>query len=256
MFPVRSPWLLGVLLLAWPALAQHDISKVEPAPADGAVSTPIPMRRGMKTYDIPALHGAQQALGPQLIDGRLPRPLIDFVTQEASVLQRISIFEGGLVVVNMTGAATIRKKLLIPADALERYTRILNPGALDAIHPRDLPPPVRDRRSRLRIYQDEGKFVEREFDPSRMPSRALNDQINPLRDLLRAVSEDRNVTSTVTGYEPKAGDELVADDRKTYRVTRVVPGSNVVELKCLDAPTTIYVQKQDLHLYFVGAKAH
>jgi hypothetical protein len=82
----------------------------------------------------------------------------------------------------------------------------------------------------------------------------LGTQITPLRDLLRAMSEDREVTSTVAGYEPKAGDELVADDHKTYRVVRVVDGANVVELKCLDAPTTIYVAKKDLNLYFIGAK--
>jgi hypothetical protein len=61
----------------------------------------------------------------------------------------------------------------------------------------------------------------------------------------------------VAGYLPKPGDELVADDRKVYRVMRVVPSSDpVVELKCLDAPTTIYVAQKDLHLYFVGARPH
>jgi len=40
-----------------------------------------------------------------------------------------------------------------------------------------------------------------------------------------------------------------------YRVTRVVEGAGVVELRCLDAPTTIYVAKKDLHLYFVGRRS-
>ncbi|HEX6159075.1 MAG TPA: hypothetical protein VF111_02845, partial [Thermoanaerobaculia bacterium] len=78
--------------------------------------------------------------------------------------------------------------------------------------------------------------------------------VTPMRDLLRVISEDREVTSSVAGYEPKPGDELVADDQKVYRVVRVTEGANVVELKCLDAPTTIYVAKKDLYLYFVGAR--
>jgi hypothetical protein len=246
--------LLLTLAIAAPVLAQHDISKVEPAPADGAISTPIPKKRGMKKYDIPDLAGAEQAVGSQLLDGRLRKPVLDFMTTEGSLTQRISIFEGGLVVVNMTGAATIRKKVLIPPDALQSYTKAISPKTLGAVDARQLAPPDRDSRSVIRVYGADGKPVERVFNPRRVLPNELNDQIAPVRDLLRAVSEDRSVTSSVAGYDPRPGDELVADDRKVYRVMRVVPSSDpVVELKCLDAPTTIYVAKKDLHLYFVGA---
>ncbi len=240
---------------AIPAAAQHDITKVDPVSDDAAIATPIPQRRGMKKYDIPDLAGAQQAVGSQLLDGRLRKPLVDFLTTEGTVTQRISIFEGGLVVVNMTGAATIRKKVLIPPDALESYLDTITPKALAAIDARSLAAADRGSRSLLRVYGEDGKPVERVFHPQRVLPKELNDQIAPLRDLLRAVSEDRSVTSTVAGYEPKEGDQLVADDRKVYRVVRVVGWSDpVVELKCLDAPSTIYVAKKDLHLYFVGAK--
>ncbi len=245
----------AVLICTLPAFAQHDISQVEPASPDAAVSTPIPMKRGFRKYDIPDLAGAQQAIGSQLIDGRLPKPLIDFITAEGPVHQRVSIFEGGLVVVNMTGAAVIRKKLLIPDDALKSYVDAVSAEALRAVDQQSLIPPDANSRSVLRIYQTDGEFVERSFHPTRVLPKPLTDQITPLRDLLRAVSEDRSVTSSVAGYEPKAGDELVADDRKIYRVTRVVDGADVVELKCLDAPTTIYVSKKDLHLYFVGRRS-
>lgn len=245
---------LAILLCALPAFAQHDISQVEPASPDAAAATPIPMKRGFKKYDTPDLAGAQQALGSQLIDGRLRKPLVDFITAEGSVQQRVSIFEGGLVVVNMTGAAVIRKKMLIPEHALRSYVAAVSAEALSAIDPDSLVPPDTNRQSRLRVYQADGRFVERSFNPTRVLPKPLNDQITPLRDLLRAVSEDRSVTSSVAGYEPKAGDELVADDQKIYRVTRVVDGADVVELKCLDAPTTIYVAKKDLHLYFVGRR--
>lgn len=251
---MRLPLTIAVLLLTAPVFAQHDITHVEPAPADGAAATPIPTRRGMKKYDIPDLAGAEQAIGPQLIDGRLPKPLVDYIVQEASLHQRLSIFEGGLVVVNMTGASTIRKKLILPPDALEDYTDAITAAALTRVDQRELAPAEAARRSFVRIYTPDGKYVERVFNPTKLLPKDLNDCVTPLRDLLRAVSEDRYITSTVAGYEPKEGDELVGDDQQVYRVMRVIPGANVVELKCLDAPTTIYVQKSDLHLHFVGAK--
>ncbi|HEX8617696.1 MAG TPA: hypothetical protein VF911_08955 [Thermoanaerobaculia bacterium] len=252
---LRRLAMLAFLISALAASAQHDISQVEPAPDGGAISTPIPMKRGMRKYDIPDLAGAEQALGSQLIDGRLRKPLFDFLTTEGTLTQRISLFEGGLVVVNMTGAATIRKKLLIPPDALSSYTKSISAKALETVDVNALARPDADSRSVIRIYDVDGRFVERTFNPRRVLPNELNQQIAPLRDLLRAISEDRSVTSSVAGYVPKAGDELVADDRKVYRVMRVVPSSDpVVELKCLDAPTTIYVAQKDLHLYFVGAK--
>lgn len=237
------------------AFAQHDISKVDPTPADAAIATPMPeaQRRAMKKYDIPDLAGAQQALGSQLIDGRLPRPLVDYLVQEGAVEQRVSIFEGGLVVVNMTGAATIRKRMLIPPDALSAYTTATSAKRLNTVDPRSLVPGETDRRSQLRVYESDGTYVERVFHPARILPKPLADQILPLRDLLRAISEDRDVTSSIAGYQPQQGDELVADDHKIYRVTRVF--DLVVELRCITVPTTIYVAKKDLNQYFIGKHA-
>jgi hypothetical protein len=244
--------VLCIVLCALPALAQHDISKVEPAPPGSAIATPLPesQRRMLKKYDIPDLAGAQQALGSQLIDGRLPKPLIDYITRDGVIEQRVSLFEGGLVVVNMTGAATIYKRMLIPPDALAAYTRAIRADSLRAVDARDLRPPEESRRSLIRIYDGAGEHVERAFHPAAVLPKTLNDHIAPLRDLIRAISEDRYVTSSVAGYEPKPGDELVADDQKVYRVMRVI--DLVVELRCLTAPTTIYVAKKDLNLYFIG----
>ena len=207
----------------------------------------------MKKYDIPDLAGAEQALGSQLIDGRLRKPLVDYIVQEGPVEQRISIFEGGLVVINMTGASTIRKRMLIPKDALTAYTGAVSAKALRAIDGRELVPSEATRRSQLRVYDADGTFVERKFHPGKILPKSLTDQITPLRDLLRAISEDREVTSSIAGYEPSPGDELVADDQKVYRVMRVV--DLVVELRCITAPTTIYVAKKDLNQYFVGKRA-
>ncbi|HUP61955.1 MAG TPA: hypothetical protein VNA69_16225 [Thermoanaerobaculia bacterium] len=247
--------LLLLLVLAFPALAQHDISKVDPAPPDAAIATPMPegnwlQRRRARKYDIPDLAGAEQALGSQLIDGRLPKPLIDYILREGGIQQRVSIFERGLVVINMTGAASIRKKVFLPQSALDAYTSATTVKALSAIDVRALKEPEETRRSQLRVYEADGTYVERVFHPSAVLPKSLNDQVSPLRDLLRAISEDRGVTSSIAGYEPQPGDELVADDHKIYRVSRVL--DQVVELRCLTAPTTIYVAKKDLNLYFIG----
>lgn len=247
--------LLPTLLVL--AAMQHDITRVEPVAPDAAIATPIPraQERKLKRYDMPELSGAKQALGPQLIDGRLPKPLADYVVREAGLEQRVSLFEGGLVVVKMTGATSIYKKVLIPPDALAQYTRTINADAVRAVDARALITAEGNERAVLRVYATDGTFAERTFHPNRVLPKALHDQIAPLRDLLRAISEDRGVTTSIAGYEPKPGDELVADDHKTYRVVRVADGAGVVELKCLDAPTTVYVAKKDLHLYFMGAKA-
>jgi hypothetical protein len=247
------PLLLIAFVLA---ATQHDISRVEPVAPDAAISTPVPERqqRKLKMYEMPELAGAKQALGPQLIDGRLPKPLADYLVSEGTLEQRISIFEGGLVVVKMTGAASIQKKVIIPPDALAQYLRNINARTLQAIDARSLITPERGQRAQLRVYDAEGKHVERVFHPNRVLPKQLDDQIAPLRDLLRAISEDRGVSTSIAGYEPRPGDELVADDHKVYRVMRLTKDEQIVELQCLSAPTTIYVAKKDLHLYFMGAK--
>lgn len=248
-----------VLLAALTTRAQdappHDINRVDPAPKDGVISTPLPemQKRRLKKYDVPELSGATQALGSQLIDGRLPKPLVDYFSREGTVEQRISLFEGGLVVVKMTGAGTIFKKVIIPPDALASYTKMISPKTLATVEPLDVRTPEATRRATLRIY-DGDRFVEKSFHPSGVLPKRLADQILPLQDLIRTISEDRTVTTSVAGYEPKPGDELVADDQRVYRVMRIVDPPGVVELKCLDDPISIYVAKKDLSQYFIGRK--
>jgi hypothetical protein len=236
----------------------HDITMVDEAPIGGAIATPLPekYRRRLKRYEIPELTGSKQAIGSQLIDGRLPKPLVDYSVRDTKVRQRISLFEGGLVVVHMSGAGgTIQKRVILPPDALKKYRGATSARALAAVRESDMTAPSERRVASLRVYDDGGHFVERYFDPSSIRLQALSHQIAPLEDLLRAISEDRTVTSTLANYEPKVGDELVADDRKTYRVARIIPDSGIVELRCVNQPTIIYVAKKDLYNYFVGRRA-
>jgi hypothetical protein len=232
----------------------HDISKVDPA-RKGTIAVPVPelSRRLRKQYDMPELVGARPAIGSQLINGELPRPLLDYVVRSANIEQRISFFEGDLVVIRLTGAGgTMQKKVFLPEDAVKKYLETASATAVLSVREGDVSPPADGRRALLRRYDPELGIVEREFDPAGARPRRLHNQIHPLEDLLRVLSEDRAVTSSVTGYEPKVGDELVGDDSRTYRVVRIIKDSQVVELRCTTQPTILYVAKKDLYNYFVG----
>jgi hypothetical protein len=266
MMKVQSRWLALTFIaaIASPAHPQtppdpqpgHDISKVDPAPLGGAISVPPPQKQQKKLkkkYEMPELTGARQAIGSQLINGQLPKPLLDYFVRNQLVDQRISFFQGGLVVVRLAGAGgTIQKRVIIPEDALKKYFELARPDALRAVREQDVTPPSEGRFAFLRIYDTDGSAVERAFDPVGSRPRKLDVQIGPLEDLLRTMSEDRTVTNTVAGYEPKVGDELVGDDRKTYRVERIIQDSGIVQLRCTSQPTIIYVAKKDLHNYFIG----
>lgn len=232
----------------------HDISMVDPAPLGGAIAVPLTQaqEKQLRKYDIPELAGSRQALGSQLIDGDLPRPLVDYIARDDKLEQRLSIFQGGLVVVSLRGAGgPIRKRLIIPDDALHSYLKRISAPALAAVRQSDLAAPRNGRIASLRVYSDDGKYVERSYDPMATVPKELSDEIVPLRDLLRTISEDRAVTNSVANYRPKPGDQLVGDDRKVYVVWRVID-DHIVELRCTSQPTSIYVDVKDLYNYFIG----
>jgi hypothetical protein len=252
--PPQTPPEVRGLAPAPPEATTHDITQVDPAPLGGAIAIPLPERerKKLKKYDIPELVGTMQATGPQRIDGRLRRPLVDYSVSTAAVYERLSIFEGGLAVVEVRGSGgTIRKKVILPDDALQNYLHAISPAALSSIRSSELSAPRDDRRALLRAYTEKQDFVERQFDPMATMPKTLSDQVVPMQDLLRALYQDRTVTNSVAGYLPKAGDQLVGDDKKIYRVVRVV-NDKIVELRCLSQPTTIYVDVKDLYNYFIG----
>ncbi|HSP14607.1 MAG TPA: hypothetical protein VLV78_07640 [Thermoanaerobaculia bacterium] len=255
---------LMMVLAPLPALAQtpppdppptHDITKVDPAPLGGAIAVPLPedQLRQMRKYGLDELAGSRQAIGSQLIDGHLPRPLLDYYVHSGNIDQRLSIFERGLVVIRMTGAGgIIQKRVIIPDGAVRKYLESAAPEKIEQIRTTELRDPTQNRIAFLRVYRDGATFVERVFDPSLAPPKILHDAVLPIEDLLRAISEDREVTSTLAGYEPHVGDELVGDDRKTWRVERIISSSGIVELHCTSQPMVMYVAKKDLYNYFVG----
>lgn len=261
------PRILTVFLAASPLIAQqppppqnpppdatHDITMVDPAPLGGAIAVPLTQsqEKQLRKYDLPELAGSRQALGSQLINGDLPRPLIDYIARDEKLEQRISFFQGGLVVVCMRGAGgPIRKRLIIPDDALQSYQKSISPAALASVRPDDLTTPRDDRVATLRVYAGDGTYVQRSWDPMAALPKKMTDQIVPLRDLLRTISEDREVTNSIANYIPRPGDQLVGDDRKIYVVWRVID-DHIVELRCKSQPTSIYVDVKDLYNYFIG----
>ena len=119
------------------------------------------------------------------------------------------------------------------------------------MRPIDLTAPRDGRRGALRVYDAPQYYVERQFDPMSTLPKRLSDMIVPLEDLLRAIYEDRAVTNTVANYLAKVGDQLVGDDQRVYRVSRIADG-HIVELQCLSQPTRLFVEMKDLYLYFIG----
>src|SRR5258706_1364427 len=245
---------VGGLEQAPPPPPTHDITQVDPAPLGGAIAIPLTERdrKKLKKYEIPELADCRQAIGSQRIDGRLPKPLVDYSMSTSAVYQPLSNFEGGLVVVESRGAGRpIRKKVIIPADALAIYLRSISTTALATVRRGELSKPRDTRHALLRVYDPQMHFVERQFDPMATMPKTLSDQGVLMQDLMRAIYLDRAVTNSVAGYMPNVGDQLVGDDKKIYKVTRVVSGK-IVELRCLSQPTTIYVDVKDLYNYFIG----
>lgn len=235
----------------------HSIDEVDPAPLGGIGSVPLPesQRKKLEKYEIPELTGSHQAIGSQTIDGRLPHPILDYIVQESRVQQRLSMFEGGLVIVRMTGqAGTIQKRLIVPKDALDLYLGAVQRSHFATLDSSLIHAPRDGRRATLRIYAN-GKAEERSFDPIANMPKLLHDAVVPLADLLRAMSEDRLVTSSIAGYEPKVGDQLVSDDRKLWRVSQIINGTNLIEITCLTEPTHMILPKKDFYNYFVGTRA-
>src|SRR6266550_682567 len=146
--------MTALLIIATTAAAQqpppqpptHDITMVDSVPLGSAISTPLPeaQRKQLEKYDLPELAGSSQALGSQLINGELRQPLVDYFARDAKIQQRLSIFEGGLVVIDVRGSAgPIRKRLILPDDAFKSYVKAVAP--LGTIRQDDLTAPKNDR---------------------------------------------------------------------------------------------------------------
>ncbi|HUP65272.1 MAG TPA: hypothetical protein VM557_08330 [Thermoanaerobaculia bacterium] len=246
----RAPKICSFVIataLAVPLLAQ-DLGV--------AINLPIPelTERQMKEYHVIELAGAMPAEGDLLVDGKLPLPVIDFVSRLGMIHQRLSLFENGLVALELSGAGgTIRKRVIIPPDAVTAYRNYFVAADLAAFEPYAPGNPGHDQVI-LRISAADGTHVERRFPATAMLPALVERQRHVLQELLRALAEDREVTNPIAGYKGKIGDVLLGDDQKSYRVLRLVAGGEFLELLCTTEPVRRFVSRKDLHLYFIGVR--
>lgn len=244
-------FLTSFFLLAAPAVASDAPS------IDQAIAVPIPefRLREMSKYEIPELAGAQVATGSQLIEGALPRPVADYYARMGNVTERVTLFETGLASVTMKGnGTTISKKLILPPDALAAYRRHLAPELLEGV-PEDLSTTsFHDDEAFLRIYSSQGIAVERRFDPSQALPARLERQRIVMQDLLRVISEDRELSNPITDYKPQLGDILIADDQTAFEITRLIKDGDMVELRGTRQPVRMYVRAVDLAKHFFRAR--
>lgn len=232
----------------------HDISQVEVPPL-GETIAPLMTEDERKKVEIPELAGTSLAVGSQLVDGRLPQPLADYVIKTKFAMQRISIFDSGLVVVHVKGdTGTVLKRLLLPQDALETFRTELSPMKLAEVAVDQLKLKPTSDIAVIRCYDSLGSHVDRKFDPTAALPLAIEHQRQLMQDLLNAIAQDREVTSSLTNYVPRIGDRLVGEDQKTYVVTAVYPDEQTVELTRADQPLRMYVASKDLNKFMVGAR--
>ncbi len=231
-----STALVLSMLLAVPALRAGD-----PKPPD----QPDPDQ-------FPELAGAERVEGPVRVDGQLARPYLDYSTAASGASQRLSLFQNGLAVVTTeNGGKTLHKRLLIPPGAVDAYREMLSTRKLSEISQlpdKGTPTPGRET---IRIYDRKGAFVERSFDPSFILSGDLERMRGLLLDLMRVISEDREITNVMDAYQPEAGDQLLSEDFQRWLVVRVIADSGYVEMRSMSDPLSQFVAIDDLSTRFL-----
>lgn len=239
---------------AWILLAAAVVSPLALAQSEGtAISVPLPDldSRKFRKYEVVELSGALPVGGSLLVDGELPAPIVDYLTRLRSIRQRVSIFENGVISVELSGAGgRVEKKVLMPPDAVASYREFFASCDLGSFRPIDQG--SEDDRVTIRLFDPDGGSIEKRFPATALIPENVERMRLVLDDLLRALSEDREVTNPISLWEPREGDTLLGGDQKTYRVVRLLQGE-FIELVCTTEPVRRFVPIKDLHLYFVGA---
>lgn len=232
----------------------HDISKVDVPPLGGRVALELSDEERARNQ-FPELAGAQLATGSQLVNGELPKPVVEYIVKTQFALQRISLFENGLAVVHVSDErGRVLKRVVIPMDALDTYRTELSPEKLAETPIAQLKMKATGDMAVIRSYDSMGSHVDRLFDPSAVLPLPLAQRRALLEDLLNALVQDREVTNSVTNYKPRVGDRLVGEDQKTYIVSGIYGQGDTIELTRADQPLKMYVAAKDLNKFMVGAR--
>lgn len=227
------------------------------APEPGtAIHVPVPVLtdKELRQYNVVELSGAEPAGDDLLVDGELPLSVLEYLSSLGAIRQRLVIYENGLVTIALDGAgARMRKRVKFPPQAVESYREFFASVHLEKFQVADHGIPDRDQ-AMLRVVLPGAEAIERKFRSTAMLPEPVERLRQVLQDLMRALSEDREVTNPIIGYLPKLGDILVGDDQKTYRVLSVMQEGKLIELASTSEPVRRFVAAADLHLYFIGAR--
>lgn len=201
---------------------------------------------------VPELAGAERVTGSILVDGELPAPYIDYiVTLGPEQTQKLSLYQNGLVTMAVrVGTHKTVKQVLFPVQAIDAYREHLHVRALRSItiQPQIATPTA--MREIIRIYDQEGKHVERSFDPSLYLPAELERMRLLLLDLARVITEDNEVTNPMSDYVPEAKDRLLDQQMTEWVVVRVV--NDHVELQSSSRPLRVWVRTNQLDEQFLS----
>lgn len=203
--------------------------------------------------EIPELAGAQRAEGSQLVDGELPRPFVDYSVSMDGAEKKLSLFQSGLVVLtDETAGVTTRKRVTIPPDAVEAYRKVLTTKRLADVPKGIVIVTPTTMRETIRIWDQDGSYVERTIDPSMAVTTDLGRIRFLIQDLFRVIDEDREITNPMADYVPKAGDILIGEDLSMWKIERVDESNGFIVILSTAAPVTMYVPLKDLDTRFFG----
>lgn len=203
--------------------------------------------------NFPELAGAEPVTGSSLVEGDLPPPYIDYTVRGFGVVQRLSLFGNGLAVYSRHfPEGSIRKRLLLPPAAVDEYRKLISTTALSRISSPVLSTTPTEARERIRVYDEQGKSVEREYDPAFVLTEELETVRHLVHDLMRIIAEDRELTNPMAGYTPFRGDQLLAEDYKRWEVVRIIEEIGFVELRCLSEPVREMIRASEIETRFLS----
>lgn len=234
--------------------AQPEEEYMPPAELGSSISIPKPPEDEIDAskYESPELTDTRPAIGSQLVEGRLPRPLLDYSIVTSKSLQRLTFFEQGLVVLHMkAGDANLRKRMLLPPAALEEYRLLLTPdNARTIARNESLINGLSNDRGIIRVYREDGSHAQIEFSNSRILPAAIQQLRSTLDDLIRILAEDRGATNPLASYVPRIGDKLISEDLKLFEITALAQQGEIVEFTGLQEPIRVYVSRDEIPSYF------
>lgn len=218
-----------------------------------AVLTAQSPPKDSQDQDVPELAGAERVEGIPLVDGKLPKPFVDYCLTVRDSTEKLSLFQSGLVVVSTTsGKTTVRKSVLIPPGAVDEYRKFLTPARLAATQQPDRHLAPTSSTETIRITDEDGQSAIRVIDPATAISSDLGRIRFLVQDLVRVVEEDKEITNPMIDYVPKAGDVLVGNDMSTWTIVSVHATQGFIEVASTSSPVSMYVQIKELEEKFLG----